>query len=91
MNNLKKIDIWTSKNLPTYKECRRVMENDDYAIKNKLTRTIDEDPIPTALHQFIYENEPKVGVEDFRDQLIAVLNELPKLGEWRGMIFNPEL
>ncbi len=92
MSNLKKIEEWNQGNLPTWKECKRVIENDDYAISHGQTRVIDEEPIPTALHRFVHEHEPCPNKDGkFREDLIAVLNEAGNLGEWRGKIFNPEL
>ncbi len=93
MSKLKLIEKWNTSNLPTWSECERVIGNYEYNKKWGITTVIDEQPIPTALHYFIYENESASKAQDeiFKIGLINVLNEVSKLGEWRDMVFNPEL
>ena len=90
---LNKITEWNDGNLPTYKECKRILENHQYRQDNSIVTVVDEEPIPTALHNFIYEQEPAHpnDVVYFREGLISVLNEVGDLGEFKGQIFNPAL
>ena len=55
------------KNLPTYEECRRAIVDNE----------------ATCLHKFIYDNEPAghKSEEEFRGQLLDVINELTEKGQ----------
>lgn len=61
--------------LPSWKECRRKIENERYCKENGHTQIEEEKP--TELERFIYEEEPS-GPQDmfFRERLAKLVNYL---------------
>ncbi len=62
--------------LPTWKECRLVIENHEHSATKGVTGIESESPAPSPLETFIYENEPR-SIRDaiyFRQLVVDVLN-----------------
>lgn len=62
--------------LPSWSECRRLLENEQWCKENGHTQIEEEKP--TELHRYIYEEEP-AGEEhskNFRERLSKLINFL---------------
>lgn len=78
------LDAAPSNSLPTWSECNRIIENDEFrkraeaGLEGQVLDTPRTTPVPTALHRFIHEYDDADSYRSawFMHRLEQVLNEV---------------